>query len=112
MRSATTNKSSTSIKNAAPDLKLQAVFTIPDADRSFERLFAPELADVSAAYNPARATVSVTKQKNRNETKKNTTNTTINTIITVNAADATALRAMVNGITKVLAIQKKMDDIK
>jgi len=80
-------------------MSLQAIFTIPDADRSFERLFAPELADVSATYNAARATVLFKREKT-------------NTIITVNATDATALRAMVNGITKVLAIQKKMDSIK
>jgi tRNA threonylcarbamoyladenosine modification (KEOPS) complex Pcc1 subunit len=79
-------------------MSLQSVFTIPDADSSFEKLFAPELADILVSYDSKRAIVSFKRNKN-------------NTIITVDAHDAIALRAMVNGITKVLSIKQKMDDI-
>ena len=80
-------------------MSFQATFVIPDADASFEKLFAPELADVSAAYKNNRAVVKFKKIKT-------------NTIITVDAQDATALRAMANGITKIIAIQHKMDGVK
>lgn len=80
-------------------MSFQATFLIPDADSSFEKLFAPELADVSSAYKSNRAVVSFKKIKE-------------NTVITVKAQDAVALRAMTNGITKVIAIQHKMDGIK
>jgi tRNA threonylcarbamoyladenosine modification (KEOPS) complex Pcc1 subunit len=80
-------------------MSFQATFIIPDADSSFEKLFAPELADVNSAYKNNRATITFKKIKT-------------NTIITVLAQDAVALRAMTNGITKILAIQNKMDGVK
>lgn len=80
-------------------MSFQATFTIPDEDSSFEKLFAPELADVNAAYKNNRAVITFKKNKT-------------NTVITVLAQDAVALRAMTNGITKILAIQHKMDGVK
>ena len=56
------------------------------------------MADVSSAYKSGRANVSYKKKKT-------------DIIITIDATDAIALRAMVNGITKLLAIEHKMGNV-
>ncbi|HLP79013.1 MAG TPA: hypothetical protein VK158_00090 [Acidobacteriota bacterium] len=76
-------------------MKYKATFSVSDASKEIHTML---VAEVNSALNTERGTISLTHQRGT-------------TIVTVDAQDATALRAITNGVCKILSVHEKMESL-